>query len=353
MSNDAHVPRVGVICHFPPPPGGMPVQAEAIVNGLTSEGVPVVRIPTNLRGSRLDRARFLRTFLRGPAFLVRLLCALPRVDVLHVNTCSGIYFFLFGATSILLGRAAGKRIVLHYHSGNAPAFFAKCRPAIRWLLGRVHEIVVPSNYLGGVFADMGFPSRVIPNICDLDRFSRAPLPLSPVFVVARNLEPIYGVDTILHAFSSVRARYPHAKLIILGSGTQRVSLAALAERLGIAGAVTFTGYIENARIPDVFSTAAIFVNASLSDNQPVSILEAFAAGLPVISSEVGGIPCLVRHGETGLLVPPQNAEALADAMIAMLTTPDLATRCVQHARRFVQDYSWTAVYTRLKQVYGQ
>jgi phenylacetate-CoA ligase len=357
MNESSALPRVGVVCHFPPPPGGMPVQAEAIVQGLVSEGVYAIPIATNLGEagvfSGLDNVRFLRTLLRGPVFLLRLLRALPRVDVLHVNVCSGLYFFLFGATSILLGRATGKRVILHYHSGNAPAFFDKCGSLVSSaVLSRVDRIVVPSEYLQRVFAAMGYTSTIVPNICHVDRFRKPPLPLSPAFIVARNLERIYGVDTILHAFAPVLARYSEARLTVLGSGTQAHALQCLASELGIEEAVTFTGSVSNSTIPELFAGSAIFVNASVSDNQPVSILEAFAAGLPVITSNVGGIPCLVRHGKTGLLVPPRDSAALTSAMFKMLEQPGLAVRCATEARRFVQQYSWGAVSLQLRVLYG-
>ena len=248
---------VGVVCHFPPPPGGMPVQAEAIVNGLKAEGIDAVPIATNLGHSGLfrglDSIRFLRTFFRAPVFLFRLIRALPRVTVLHINVCSGIYFFLFGATSILLGRMSGKRIVLHYHSGNAPGFLRKCGSLLRCaLLARVDHIVVPSEYLQAVFADIGYQSTIVPNVCDLERFHKMPLPLSPVFIVARNLEPVYGIDTILHAFVPVLERFPHAKLMVLGGGSQARALQRLASELRIDRAVTFTASVENSRIPELF-----------------------------------------------------------------------------------------------------
>jgi glycosyltransferase involved in cell wall biosynthesis len=335
----------------------MPVQAEAIVNGLRAEGVDAVPIAINLGHSGLfrglDNMRFFRTFLRAPVFLFRLIRALPRVTVLHINVCSGIYFFLFGATSILLGRMSGRRIVLHYHSGNAPGFLRKRGRLVRSaLLDRVDHIVVPSDYLQAVFADIGYKSTIVPNVCDLERFRKTPLPLSPVFVVARNLEPVYGIDTILQAFVPVLERFPHAKLMILGSGSQARALQRLAAELRIDGAVTFTGSVENSRIPELFASAAIFVNASVSDNQPVAILEAFAAGLPVITSDVGGIPCLVRNRETGLLVPPRNPDALTSAMFEMLDKPELAARCTAQARRFVRQYSWPVIFSRLRDLYG-
>ena len=94
------------------------------------------------------------------------------------------------------------------------------------------------------------------------------------------------------------------------------------------------------------------MNASLSDNQPVAILEAFAAGLPVITSDVGGIPCLVCNNETGVLVPPRNPAALTSAMIEILEAPELAAKCTAQARHLVRRHSWPVIFSRLRDLYG-
>lgn len=333
----------------------MPTQAETLVRGLQAEGVPAFRIATNLGASgwrrQLDDLRFIRTPLRGAVFLTRLLRNLPRVRVLHINTCSGIYLFLFAAPGLILGRLAGKRVILHYHSGNAQSFFQKCGPIVRSLFRLAHQIVVPSEFLQQVFAQINLPSTIVPNITDTDRFTAAPLPLAPTFIVARNLEPVYGVDTILQGFAVIRQRYPSAHLTVLGRGSEEQRLRAMARDLGIDTAVVFAGAVDNAEIPGWFAKSSVFLNASRYDNQPVSILEAFAAGLPVVSSDVGGIPCLVKNGETGLLFPADQPGALAQAACTLLETPGLAEHCTARARVFVDNYSWRRVFQQLSAVY--
>jgi glycosyltransferase involved in cell wall biosynthesis len=347
---------IGVVCHFPPPAGGMSVQAEILVAGLRSEGIDAMPIETNLGRSgimrQLDDVRFLRSFLRTPVFLYRLLRVLPRVNILHIHTCAGLYFFLFAAPAMLAGRAAGKRVIFHCHSGNAPNFFRKSGAIGRTLLRCAHRILVPSEYLFHVFRDLGFESTVISNVCDVARFSDSPRPLAPEFVVARNLEPVYGVDTILRAFPMILERYPAAILTILGTGTERDRLHGLVHELGITERVTFLGAVENSSIPALFANAAVFLNASLTDNQPVSILEAFAARLPVVTSNAGGIPFLVKQDETGLLFPPGDYTALASAVFRLFDTPGLAEQCVRNGRAFVEQYAWPAIFRKLANVYG-
>ena len=111
------------------------------------------------------------------------------------------------------------------------------------------------------------------------------------------------MDLILRAFAKVRTAVPDATLVVAGYGSEELALRRLAAELGIADAVRFAGRVEPSNVPAFFDAADIFLNASVLDNQPVSILEAFAAGTPVITTGAGDIPTMVSHGETGWIVP--------------------------------------------------
>jgi phenylacetate-CoA ligase len=107
--------------------------------------------------------------------------------------------------------------------------------------------------------------------------------------------------------------------------------------------VEFVGRVEPDAMPGLYEEADIFVNASVVDNQPVSILEAFAAGLPVVTTPPGDIPAMVRDNETGTLVPPDDPEALAAAVAALLESPQRAARMAGLAREWVQQFTWPQV----------
>lgn len=349
--------RVAVICHFPPPPGGMPAQAVALVNGLRSEGICAIPIPTNLTGNAvtlaLDRVRAVRTCVRVPAFLCRLLLAAPRVDVFHILSCSGLAFFLFTLPTILVAKLFRRRAILHYHGGEARVFFARCPKFFRRIVRMADVVVVPSAFLKSVFADLGVTASVVQNICPLDRFRISqPRQASARLIVARHLEPVYNVACILRGFELVKRRYRDASLVVLGGGSEESTLRARAIDLGIADAVSFLGYVRNEDIPAKFAAASIFVNASLADNQPISILEAFAAGLPVITSAAGGIVDIVEHERTGLLFRPTTPEALAESVFRALENPELTRTITARARETVAKYSWERVFPKLAAAYG-
>jgi len=111
------------------------------------------------------------------------------------------------------------------------------------------------------------------------------------------------------------------------------------------------GALAPERLPALYDTCDIFVNSSTIDNQPVSVLEALAAGLPVVSTPAGDIPAMVAHGAAGTLVPADDPEALADAVGGLLDDPARAGRMAERGRRLVADYTWPAVRGRWTDLY--
>jgi phenylacetate-CoA ligase len=205
-----------------------------------------------------------------------------------------------------VARTLGKRVILNYHSGEADDHLARWGVRVHPWLRLAHEIVVPSEYLRDVFARHGYRARVIPNVVDTSRFLfRERVPLRPRLVSTRNLESHYGLDNTIEAFALVRERYPEATLTIAGYGGEEQSLRRLAGSLA-PDAVRFVGRVEPPQMPSLLDAADVFVNSSVVDNQPVSVLEAFASGVPVVSTPTGDIANMVRDVETGLLVPPRE-----------------------------------------------
>jgi len=246
----------------------------------------------------------------------------------------------------------GKRVVLHYHSGEAEDHLGRWGPLVHPWLRLADEIVVPSEYLRAIFARHGHRALVVPNVVDTSSFRyRERRLLGPRLLSTRNLEPYYRVDCTLRAFALLQARYPEATLMIAGSGSEEASLRRLARSLG-AGGVRFVGRVEPEAMPGLCDDADIFVNSSVVDNQPVSILEAFAAGLPVVSTGTGDIASMVRDGETGLIVPPRDPRAMAAAVETLLREPERAAIMARRARDEVARYTWGLVGRRWPEIYA-
>ena len=157
---------------------------------------------------------------------------------------------------------------------------------------------------------------------------------------------------MIDAFARFRQLEPSATLTIAGFGSEEVALRRQAAAAA-GDAVRFVGKVDQQAMAELHAGHDIFVNASVVDNQPVSILEAFASGLPVVSSATGDIPFMVRDGETGVLTPPGDPAALAHALSAVWRDPQGARDRARRARGDVDAFTWTAVRDRWAQVYAE
>jgi glycosyltransferase involved in cell wall biosynthesis len=200
--------------------------------------------------------------------------ARPR-DVAHVF-CAAYWSSARGGAGGLAARALGSAI-LNYHSGEAPDHLARWGGLVHPWLRRADAIAVPSEFLGETVARHGYRAHVIPNVVELARFrfrDRDPRRLRLLSV--RNLEPHYRVGNTIEALARLRRRHPAAGLTIAGYGAEEGHLRRMAAPLG--DGVRFVGRVEPADIPDLYDAHDVFLNSSVIDNQPLSILEAFASG---------------------------------------------------------------------------
>lgn len=351
--------KIALIGPLPPPSGGMANQTRQLAELLGLEGVSVELVQVNApyRPRWVGHIKGLRAAFRMLPYLIHLWRAAGKADLFHVMANSGWSWHLYATPAIWIANLKKIPVVVNYHGGEAGDFLAR---ALRWVkpgLARTDELVVPSGFLKEVFGRFGFAATVVPNVINLSRFSpKLPSPDNASelhILVARNLEPIYDNTSALRAFRIVKDQLPNARLTIAGSGPERAALEDLARILNIDAAVHFTGRVDNECMPELYRSADVMINASLADNMPVSILEALASGVPIVSTDVGGVPFLVENGRTALLVPPGDPQAMAQALIQVLTTPDLARRLSEAGLASVQQYTWQCVRERLFGVYGQ
>jgi len=207
---------------------------------------------------------------------------------------------------------------------------------VRTLTPRMDHLIAVSTSIVHKIEDegrRGAPVSLIYNGIDLERYNRQvpcctlreeyglPETGAMVGVVAR-LEPEKGHPTLIDAWPGVLAKYPDATLLIIGEGSRHEALEAQVRDLGIERSVVFTGRRDD--VPAVTAALDVAVLPSYREAQGLTILEAMALSRPVVASRVGGIPEMIEDGRTGLLVPPHDAAALADAIIRLLTDHPLA-----------------------------
>jgi glycosyltransferase involved in cell wall biosynthesis len=336
----------------------MAMQTEQLARLLAAEGLEVSLVATNApyRPAAIGRIPVLRSLFRLLPYLVTVWRLAGRADVIHLMANSGWSWQLFSAPVLWLAPLRRCPVIVNYRGGEASEYFRRSWRRVDPSLKKAALVVVPSGYLQDVFADYGQQARIIPNIVDRAVFRPEPAPVTRTaaftLVITRNLEPIYGIDTALRALAAVLPDAPDTRLRIAGSGPQASELKALAEQLGITAAVQFEGRLDRKGIVDLYAQADAMLNPATVDNMPNSVIEALACGLPVISTAVGGVPFIVRHEDTALLVPPNDPAAMAAAILRFRENARLRKQLSDNGLAEVVQYGWPEVRQRWLDAYG-
>jgi glycosyltransferase involved in cell wall biosynthesis len=336
--------------------GGQEVQADLLVRHWCDDSeVRVVFIPHNPvapRGLRwTERVPAVRTVARLPTRLFALCHATRGSHIVHIFSASHSSFLVATLPAWCVARLLGKPTLIHYHSARGSEHVRRSRLA-RLVMRGSDAVVVPSRYLAEIFEAHAVPTEVVANVIDVAalRFRDRGV-IHPRLVSTRNFESRYAVDLVVRAFAEVKKKIPSARLLLAGTGPEEATIRALVGGLGLAAEVEFCGAVPRDRIGEVLDRADVFVNASRLDNMPVSILEAFAAGLPVVSSASGGIPYLVEHERTGLLSDVGDVPGLARNVGRIIADQALARRLAGNAFRESSRYAWPTIRAEWLRIY--
>jgi glycosyltransferase involved in cell wall biosynthesis len=346
--------RILIVAAPPEQIGGQAAQAAGMVAHLGGGGVTVSfqsivpRVPDVLR-----RVRYVRTVAQTAALAMALLVRVPRHDVVHVLSAAHSSFLISATPPILIGRLYQRKVVLNYHSGAAAEHLTRRRRPALPVMRFAHAVVTPAPTISAAFAPHGLRARTLPNAIDARRLRfRRRAPLRPVFLTARALDSRYNVACVLRAFALVQRTVAGARLIVAGDGPERDRLERLACELGVAG-VEFRGWVAPERMADLYDEADIYLNGSDVDAAPLSLLEAGAAGLPVVTTAAGGIPDMVTDGATGLVVGRGDHVAMAAAAERLLADGALAAALVAGARGRGREHSWEVARARWHALYRE
>jgi glycosyltransferase involved in cell wall biosynthesis len=309
-------------------------QAAMLAEILARDGADVVRINTNPFGRRKPRWR---RFVHVLSDLRRLRGA----DLALIFAGSYASFFAFSAVPLLAARLAGVPAIVMYKGGESRTFFRKWGWLVRPCSRLARAIVVPGRFLQGVFAVFGMRAHVIPDIIDVAALPErsASRDGAPFLLCPRRHDYVGGVDLAVRAFGEVVKGFPEAELHLYGDGEDRPELERLASRVA-PGRVVFHGFVPHEQLTPLLAEATILINPTRDDNHPNSVLEAMWVGVPVVATAVGGVPFLVRDGETGYLAEPDDPAALAARMLRVLRNPAEAADVTTRARDAVREFIW-------------
>jgi glycosyltransferase involved in cell wall biosynthesis len=327
--------------------GGQAVQAHRLLQAWENDPhieawlVPVNPIPRGTFG-RLLNIKFVRTIVTQLVYWPQLFRELRRADVVHVFSASYTSFLLAPLPAILVARWIGRPVILNYRSGEAPDHLKRSAIA-RAAIANIDRSIVPSRFLVDVFRSFGLDAVAVPNVVDFERFKfRDRFPLRPRILSTRNFDGLYNVACTLRAFKLVQKSWPNATLTLVGGGALESRLRALVDELKLEH-VTFAGRVPPDDIAGYYAEHDIYVQSPNIDNMPTSILEAYASGLPVVSTEAGGVPAILTHGEHGLLAPLDDHAALASRILLLLEQPGVARELAHNAYATCEAFSWQHV----------
>lgn len=370
-------------CFFPEV-GGVQVYTLELARGLRRQGIDVRIVTRRIPGTparehidgvpvyRLGARRGAKKAEAAVVFIVKALLLLARMGrrcrIVHCHK-------VISPTTIgLLSRMLlAKKVIVQPHSTSIDGALANLmyhrgrlgRARLAWIRRATHRFAVISAQVERDLTSIGMPREritFIPNGVDTARFAPLTgthkasakgalgLPGAPLAAFAGRFTPVKNLPVLIDAWALVTARHADATLLLLGDGEERGALETLITERGIATRVAFTGALTDVR-PHL-RCADVFVLPSKSEAMPVALLEAMSCGLACVASAVGGILDIVAHEHNGLLVPPGDTAALAEALARLLHEPDLRARLGGQARLDIeQRYSLDAVAQRFIGLY--
>ncbi|HEX6104654.1 MAG TPA: glycosyltransferase family 4 protein [Gemmatimonadales bacterium] len=237
------------------------------------------------------------------------------------------------------------------------------RPALRWTLRHADALTAITEDCRQHALRAGAPREsvhIVFNGTDLRRFSPDQSGVKPVdprfgphmIFACRQLFPRKGIRFLIEAAAQLKPRFPDLHLVLAGDGFERAELVRLAERLGISQQVTFLGWVSNADLPPYYRAAAVSVIPSLEEGFGIPAAEAMGCAVPVVATDAGGLPEVVEHEVTGLVVPRGDAAALAAAIGSLLENPERRRRMGEAGRqRALRLFDWDRTAEQLEEVY--
>ncbi len=307
------------------------------------------RTPTTIErlGKLLQKKYDVKTFSSAKLKLLRFFdCLLAIVwhrrtsDLILIDTYSTQYFWLAYFSGLLACWLHIPYIPI-LHGGALPHRFSKSERQVTQFLNGAAAIVSPSNYLKSYFDSQGFQGQTIPNFIDIRLYPYLERKkIQPKLLYVRSLHRKYNPKLAVSVLSVLIMKYPDAELCMVGPDKDGSleECKRFAGELGVMENITFTGILGLKEWTDLAQQYDIFINTTNVDNTPVSVIEAMALGIPIVSTNVDGIPFLLDHGDNALLVPPNDETEFANAVFQLLEYPEKALQLATKARTKAESF---------------
>ena len=286
---------------------------------------------------------------------ISMICATVRYakqsDFVLIDTYSTLNFYYAFFCSQICRILSVKYIPL-LHGGDLPLRLCKSLRMSRMIFNNSYVNIAPSSYLKEKFEDLGFKNiQIIPNSIVLSDFQYLQRDaIAPKLIWVRALAEIYNPIMALEVLKILQKVYPNASLTMVGPDKEDILPTlinfAQSEKLN----VKFTGKLSRKEWSELSTTHSIFINTSNYDNMPVSLLEAAALGLFIVSTDVGGIPYVFQKNKTALLSKPNDAEQMTENIIKLLPETEIQQTLQENTYKFVQQFNWNQVKEHWRRV---
>lgn len=311
--------------------GRTPTSVDIIPDLLKAEGLEILSI-----------SAFQNKFLRLLEMcLYCLFGSYQKVLIDTYSTQNFIYAKLCGS----IARFRGKDYYFILHGGNLPKRLRSSGNYVANLFQTATKMVAPSEYLYQQFDQLGYENLIcIPNAIPLQNYTfQNRMYANPKLLWIRSFQQLYNPKLAIQVLENLSDRYPESELCMLGPDKDG-SLEELKKYVKKNDLkVSFPGKLSKPDLISLSEEYCIFLNTSNVDNTPVSVMEAMALGLPVVSTNVGGMPYLIQNEQTGLLVAPDDVGAMTDACIKLISQPEFSAQLAKNARIEVENFDWERV----------
>ncbi len=275
-------------------------------------------------------------------------------DLAVVDLYSG-RAFLWGETIARLLKFLDCPFVFVLRGGGLPDFAARQPQRVKECLSKADVVTVPSPFLLEQMRPYSDEPVLLPNPLDIARYEfRQRKAVKPNLIWLRSLHETYNPSLAVKVLAALLPEFPEARLTIIGpdkgdGSWQRVE--ELAKELGVTNKLEMPGGIAKPDVSQWLNRGDIFLNTTNVDNTPVSVLEAMACGLCVVTTNVGGIPYLITHEKDALMVPPNDPEAMTNAVRRVMTEPALAETLSLAGRRKAEQFDWSVIMPEWEKVF--
>jgi len=262
-----------------------------------------------------------------------------------IDTYSTLNFYYAWACAVLC-RLLNIPYIPILRGGNLPSRLISSPQLSRAIFAHAAFIVAPSGYLQKAFEDKGYHPIQIPNFIDINNYhflQRSTL--RPRLLWVRSFDKTYNPEMAIQVLALLSQKYPDTQLCMVGADKDG-SLAQcqlLAQKKGVQSNVVFTGRLSKQDWINLSSQYDIFLNTTNFDNTPVSVIEAMALGLPVVSTNVGGLPYLLDHEQDALLSDPNDVPAIVANIQWLIENPAFSVKMAEKARQKVAQFDWEIV----------